>query len=476
MKLSFSQRLGLRVGIEELTEGATGDETVGETGGTVVLPDEPLETLEGGLDEAGTAEAEVTDVTAEAEQMERTVETMEKIAAGLTVAMRNGGCTAGEAYAYQVALESAFGPFGMGPSASASLENIGSAKNPRLEATRITLEGVQDTLSKWWAGLVAIWEKAYAAIKGWLMKVFDTIPAVKKRAGEIIAKANAAKGAPKKDKIAFDAKSLCVGAGAVDAAGVAKATSGVADLCNNALIKDKGVYGVATALLLQTLRDQVDGKMAEGAEDAIVEKLVKGITESSADLKAASKDKYGGDGMNAVISAPFMGNKVMAITEASELKKDGKSIGIAKAIQLYSMKLADGPDTANDAKEVGAADAATVKAIALDVSKLCDTLSAFRGLWQERDKSKSLLSSEVKKEIDKVAKDKDGGADKAARVKACGSAIQSYASKNSNFMAQVSSYGLRCSQVALNYANKCLENIGEGAAKEEPKKEEGEAK
>ena len=473
MSLSFSQRLGLRVGIEELTEGATGDEGLGETGGTVVLPDEPTETVEGALDEAQTAEAEVTDVTAEAEQMERTVETMEKIAAGLSVAMRNGGCTAGEAYAYQVALESAFGPFGMGPSASASLENIGSAKNPRLEATRVTLEGVQDTLSKWWAGLVAIWEKAYAAIKGWLMKVFDTIPAVKKRAAEIVAKANAAKGAPKKDKITFDAKSLCVGAGAVDAAGVAKATKDVVTFCDESLIKDKGIYGVTTALLLQTLRDEVDGKMAESAEATIVDKVLKLITDKSTTAtKAASKDKYGGDGMTAKITDPYMGNKVMAVTTPSELMKDGKSIGVAKAIQLYSMKLVDGPDTANDAKEVSAAGADVCKAIGIDVGKLCDTLSAFRGLWQERDKSKSLLSSEVKKEIDKVAKDKDGGADKAARVKTCGSAIQSYASKNSNFAAQVSSYGLRCSQVALNYANKCLENIGEGTAKEEPKKEE----
>lgn len=468
MGLSFSQRLGLRLGIEELAEGATGEE--GEVGGTAVLPDAPEETVEGGLMEAGEAEAVVEEETAEAEQLEDSVETLEKIALGLETAMKNGGCTAGEAYAYQIGLESAFRPFGMGATATASLENIGSARNPRLEATRVTLEGVKETLQKWWAGLVAMWEKVYNSIKGWLMKVFDSITPLKKRADEIIRKAGAAKGSPKKDKIAFDSKSISTGDAAVTAESVAAGIEVVREACDSGLVKAKGVYGVATALLLTGLREAVDGKMAEGSDEKIIDDLMPKIETpdvgpTMSKFVTAPKEKYGGDGIKATISSSvLLGNKAVLVTVPADLKKDGKFIGVASAMKAYNLKLVDGTATPKDEKEVPAADAPTVKAIAVSVTKICDTLLAYRGVWQERDKSKSLLSAEVKKEVTKISSDKDATAEKTKLVKECGTALQSYASKNSNFTAQLSSYGLRAGQVALNYANKCLENLGEAAA------------
>ncbi len=474
MSLSFSQRLGLRVGIEELTEGATGDENTEEPGGTIVLPDEPTETVEGALDEAGTAEAEVTEVTAEAEQMERTVETMEKIAAGLTVAMRNGGCTSGEAYAYQVALESAFGPFGMGLSASASLENIGSAKNPRLEATRVTLESVQDTLSKWWAGLVAIWDKVYTAVKGWLMKVFDSIPTIKKRAEEIIKKSGELKSAiVQKDKIGFAAAKVAAGATAPSSSDVAKNITAVTNLVNESLSNGPSAADVTAGILLNLLRDTTKNAKKEGAEAEAIKKLLGDEDTYATGLTAANKDKYGGDGMTAKITPAYFGNKVIVLTMPESVEKDGKSIGIDAAVRSFSWKIADA-DVKLDANEVPAPELSDITLIAKNVIVMCDTLSKYRGGWSNREKSKANLSKSIKTDIDAIAKaDK---ADDAAYAKKIGTAIQSYSAKTANFEAQLASYGTRSGQVALDYCNKGLANYGTDAPKKEEPKKEGETK
>lgn len=474
MKLSFSQRLGLRVGIEELTEGATGDEDLGETGGTVVLPDEPTETVEGALDESQTAEAEVVDVAAEADQMERTVETMEKIAAGLTVALRNGGCTPGEAYAYQVGLESAFGPFGMGLSASASLENIGSAKNPRLEATRITLEGLNDNLKKWWDGLMAIWDKVYVAVKGWLMKIFDSIPAIKKRAEEIIKKSGELKSAvQQKEKINFAAAKIAAGNTAPASADVLTNVTKAVDLVGKSLTTGPGANQAANASMLELLNALVKDTGNEGAEKKAIEAVLGDADTYGEGLAVGNKDKYGGDGLTAKITKPYIGNKIIVVTMPESLEKDGKSIGIDAAVRGFTWKLADA-DVKLDANEVPAPTAEHITNIAKNVIVMCDTLSKYRNGWNDREKAKSGLSKSIKTDIDAIAKtDK---AEQAANAKKIGTAIQSYSAKTANFEAQLASYGARFAQVALDYCNKGLANYGTDAPKKEEPKKEGETK
>ena len=480
MSLSFSQRLGLRVGIEELTEGATGDEDLGEAGGTVVLPDEPTETVEGGLDESQTAEAEVTEVTAEAEQVERTVETMEKIAAGLSVAMRNGGCTAGEAYAYQVALESAFGPFGMGPSASASLENIGSAKNPRLEATRITLEGLTDNLKKWWDGLMAIWDKVYTAVKGWLMKVFDGLPALKKRASELKIKvgglAKSAAHKPQKDKITFTVSKIATGKVAPDGKTVAASITKVSDLVAAQVSTAKGTEAASIEALtdaLTTLAKDIssagEGKEGEAksaevkaAEKKAIESIIGTADGYATGLKAANKDKYGGDGLTAKITEPYPGNKVVLVTMPENIEKDGKVIDLDVAVKAFGLKITDG-EAASEETEMPAPEANELVTIVDNVIKVIEIAEKHRENWRDRETVKGKLAKAIKTEVDAVSKKDNAGL--ATTTKKIGSAIQSYTAKTANYEAQVVSYATRVCQVAMDYANKGAENYGTGETK-----------
>ena len=468
MGLSFSQRVGLRLGIEELADGATGEE--GEVGGTAVLPDAPEETVEGGLNEMAEVEAEVEENTAEAEAVEQSVETLEKIVSGLQNSMKNGGCTTGEAYAYQVALESAFAPFGIGRSASASLENIGSSRNPRLEATRVTLENAGVVLKNFWDSLVALWNKVYNSVKGWLMKIFDTIPAAKKRAQEILDKANKTKGTPSKEKISFSASPLATGKNSVDGASVVAATAEVKNFADANIKENDAAYDSVTTTLVKILTDFSTGKGDEAEEEALVKKIYDEITSTYQGLTDASKEKYGGDDLKAKISTAYMGNKVVAVTFSESITKDSKSIGIAKLIKAYSAKLTDGPVEANSDKEIGAATVDQVKAIATTAIGICDSLSKYRAQWQKRDSSKKDLSTKVDKIIKDAAKEKENEASKTKRIKDCATALQSYASKSTNVSAQVSSYGLRCVQTALNYANKSLDNISESGAKKEENK------
>jgi hypothetical protein len=468
MGLSFSQRLGLRLGIEELTEGATGKE--GEVGGTAVLPDAPEETVEGGLMEAGEAEAVVEEETAEAEQLEDSVETLEKIALGLETAMKNGGCTAGEAYAYQIGLESAFRPFGMGATATASLENIGSARNPRLEATRVTLEDVKETLQKWWAGLVAMWEKVYTSIKGWIMKIFDAIPAIKKRAEEIVKKAGEAKGSPKEAKVKYSAAALSTGSTAPTVKSIEDGLAGATVLLQSVLTSTgSGYEGTVSTLvgMLDGLKKGVDEASIKAAQTALSEEFTRFAKITKA-TKVGSKDKYGGDKVVANISEPVLGNKVVLVTTKEAEEKDG----IDTIVSGFSYKLVDNADAKSaEGSEVEAADGAAVAGMAKSVITICERLAGYRAVWQARDKSKKDLSNKVSAAVNDATKDLkgDGSSEKVTAVKKVAKAVQAYNSKVVSGESQVASYGAKLCQNVLNYANKCLDNLGEGK-KEEPAK------
>ena len=461
MSLSFSQRLGLRLGIEELTEGATGEE--GEVGGTAVLPDAPEETVEGGLMEAGEAEAVVEEETAEAEQLEDSVETLEKIALGLETAMKNGGCTAGEAYAYQIGLESAFRPFGMGATATASLENIGSARNPRLEATRVTLEVVKETLQKWWAGLVAMWEKVYTSIKGWIMKIFDAIPAIKKRAEEIVKKAGEAKGSPKEAKVKYSADALSTGSTAPTVKSIEDGLTDATVLLQSALTSTGSSYeGTVGKLvgMLDELKKGVDDASVNSTMDTLFKEFGRFAKITKA-TKVGSKDKYGGDKVIAYISEPILGNKVVLVTIADEKAAET----VDSVISGFSYKLVDNADAkAAEGSEVEAADGAAVAGMAKSVITICERLASYRAVWQTRDKSKKDLSNKVSAAVNDATKDLKGddSSVKVTVVKKIAKAIQSYNSKVVSGESQMASYGAKLCQNVLNYANKCLDNLGEG--------------
>lgn len=478
MGLSFSQRLGLRLGIEELAEGATGEE--GEVGGTAVLPDAPEETVEGGLMEAGEAEAVVEEETAEAEQLEDSVETLEKIALGLETAMKNGGCTAGEAYAYQIGLESAFRPFGMGATATASLENIGSARNPRLEATRVTLEGVKETLQKWWAGLVAMWEKVYTSVKGWIMKVFDGLPALKKRASELkikvgnLSKSAAAK--PQKDKITFTVSKIATGKTAPDGKTVATSITKVSDLVTAQVSTAKGTEAASVAAMTDTLTalakdissagegKEGEAKSAEvkAAEKKAIENIIGTADGYATGLKAANKDKYGGDGLTAKITEPYPGNKVVLVTMPENIEKDGKVIDLDVAVKAFGLKITDG-EAASEETEMPAPEANELVTIVDNVIKVIEIAEKHRENWRDRETVKGKLAKAIKTEVDAVSKKDNAGL--ATTTKKIGSAIQSYTAKTANYEAQVVSYATRVCQVALDYANKGAENYGTGDTK-----------
>lgn len=482
MNLSLSQRLGIRLGIEELAEGATGEEPTEELGGTVALPDAPEETVEGGMVEAAEAEDEVVEEVGNVEAVESTVETLEKIVLGLESAMKNGGCTGNEAFAYQIALESAFKPFGMHKQATASLENIGTNGNTRLEATRVTLEGAKETLQKWLNGLMALWEKVYTSVKGWLMKVFDGVAAIKKRAEELKTKAEAisksAASKQQKSTIAFDANKVASGASAPKSSDVVAGLNKVMALVTAQVNTSKGVEGTAVEAMTSTLTavskelaGAGDGKEGDAASAAIKDASKKAIETiiGSADayadgLKPGNKEKYGADGVTAKVSEPYLGNRVVVVTMPEAIEKEGKVIDLDVAVRAFNLKMDDAENKAT-ATEVAAPEAKDAVSIADNVIKLMDILSKHRENWRDRETRKGKLTAAIKAEVNKI-NDKSSAA-LANTTKKVGSAIQSYSAKTANFEAQVVSYVSRAATAALDYANKGLQNYGT----EEPKKD-----
>lgn len=462
----FAQKVGRQYGIED-EMGVLPEGDVPET----PIPDAPGETLEGGMGEAAQAELDVAGDQEELTVLEESGEILTEVGEGIESAMSRGGLTPEEARAYGIALRAAMRPFGLVKSATASLEGIGTDSNPRMSATRITLEGVKETLKQWWESFKAQLEKLYNTIKGWLLKLFDNIPRIKERANALIKKAGETKGTAKEAKIKLGLlKALRVGTATPNGAALDK---GIGELKT----ATQSVVGGKTAEANKAAVSELTAVVAALGEKADMSKVDEAVTSIHGKLAGraaavgANKDagdRFSAEGVTAKITADMIGGKAIVVKWPTDAKKEGKSRMADDIVRSSSIEVADAYEFKGDNKvEFETLTTDSVKSLATKVVEICDVISGYKALWQNRDTEKKAMDKAVNTAIEKATKDVsgEGSGDTVKAVKSVGVAVGTLWTKNVKFESSFISYVAKTLASVLDYCNSSLNNYGEGAAK-----------
>lgn len=451
----FATRLGRRFGLEDEMGVEPEMGTAGE--GTDVLPENPENTVEAGLAENAEMEQQVQEEQVQADAIEESAETLQEVKEGLESAMARGGVTAGEAYAYQVAIRAAMRPFGLHKQAAASLENVGSERS-RLEATRVTLEGVVETLKTWWNAFVAQISKLFETIKGWFGGLFNNVKRLEERADALITKAGELKGTKDKEKIKSGvSKDMSV----TDKNVTAKAEI-LANFRKGSSFTDSAEVessDVAKQVSDDLISEIENAKFDKASLETLLKKQVVGYTIEGVTKTAG--DKFKADGATVKISDTLAGGKVIVVTTPNDVTKDGKLINPATVINKIKIEIKDFVEWKGESSaEVEALETAEVVTVCKEIKAKCQAITRYQSLQKNRESELDRAKAAAKKAVDKFAKDAkgEGSAEQVTNAKGLSAGLVSFVTVNAKFVASGISYSQKLMSSMLNYCNDSLKN------------------
>ena len=451
----FATRLGRRYGLEDEMGVEPEMGTAGE--GTDVLPENPENTVEAGLAENAEVEQQVQEEQVQADAIEESAETLQEVKEGLESAMARGGVTAGEAYAYQVAIRAAMRPFGLHKQAAASLENVGSERS-RLEATRVTLEGVVETLKTWWNAFVAQISKLFETIKGWFGGLFNNVKRLEDRADALITKAGEIKGTKDKEKIKSGVSK--------DMSKTEKNVTAKAEILAN--FKSATLFiSKAEGSTSDDAKDVADGlisviESAKFDKDSLEAVLKEKAADYTMDgVTKPAGDKFKADGSNVKISDTLAGGKVIVVTTPTELTKDSKLINPATTMNKVKVEIKDSVEWNGESSvEVDVLESAEVITVCKDIKDMCQTITRYQSLQKNRESELERAKAAAKKAVDKFAKDAkgEGSAEQVTNAKGLSSGLIGFTTTMAKFLASGISYNQKLMSSMLNYCNDSLKN------------------
>lgn len=451
----FATRLGRRFGLEDEMGVEPEMGTAGE--GTDVLPENPENTVEAGLAENAEMEQQVQEEQVQADAIEESAETLQEVKEGLESAMARGGVTAGEAYAYQVALRAAMRPFGLQKQAAASLENVGSERS-RLEATRVTLESVVETLKTWWNAFVAQISKLFETIKGWFGGLFNNVKRLEERADALITKAGEIKGTKDKEKIKSGvSKDMSITEKNVTAKAEILANFKKATYFSTFAGQKSSDTNASLAGEIITIIES--SKFDKDSIEAVLKE--KAVNYSLPDVTKPAGDKFKADGSNVKISDTLAGGKVVVVSTPTEITKDGKLINPATVMGKVKAEIKDFVEWKGESSvEVDALETAEVITVCKDIKEKCQAITRYQSLQKNRESELERAKTAAKKAVDKFAKDAkgEGSAEQVSNAKGLSSGLVGSITTNAKFLATGISYSQKLMSSMLNYCNDSLKN------------------
>ena len=451
----FATRLGRRFGLEDEMGVEPEMGTAGE--GTDVLPENPENTVEAGLAENAEMEQQVQEEQVQADAIEESAETLQEVKEGLESAMARGGVTAGEAYAYQVAIRAAMRPFGLHKQAAASLENVGSERS-RLEATRITLESIVETLKTWWNAFVAQISKLFETIKGWFGGLFNNVKRLEERADALITKAGEIKGSKDKEKIKSGVSK--------DMSKTEKNVTAKSEILANFRAATSFIE-TAEGSTSDDAKDVADGIIStiENAkfDKASLEALLKekAVDYTMDGVTKAAGDKFKADGATVKISETLAGGKVIVVTTPNDITKDSKLINPATTLSKVKAEIKDFVEWKGESSaEVEALESADVITVCKEIKAMCQTITRYQSLQKNRESELERAKTAAKKAVDKFAKDAkgEGSAEQVTNAKGLSSGMIGFTTTMTKFLASGISYNQKLLSSMLNYCNDSLKN------------------
>lgn len=436
---------------------------------TGLLSMEDAEVVEGALPaEAAEAVAEVTEVNdavaadvaegaeiaSEVVDMEEAVEEiqgLETISEGVEERVESGeGLSEDAGEMLEVAVESACRRLGIKRSSRLSKENF--ATGSKLSATRLSLEGIKETIVKAWEAVKNFFKGLWTKIKDFFARIFTNLPKLRKQVVAMRDRAHETRGVSKKsEKIKTSAAQFSV---------QGKANlSNAKDIVGNyygllaslpAAFEAFG-KGVATATTGITGGTSVDFAAISDAMTSPLKNLDKSTTgkkpNEMGDMRFEG-DSYG----------PFLGGQVLAIGRVyhKDAKKEDKSEDAAAPfMDLYDPKQTTASDIeALDAKQV------------IELADSClQVLDAAEEVERKKSKIETALNSAVKAAENVIKSAQVGVGEQAAASEARGTLVKARTwvtkagSVANRLVVMAPSMGAQAVKAALAYGNASLSNL-----------------
>jgi hypothetical protein len=151
-----------------------------------------IESAEAPIIEMNEAASEVTGITESMDQGADTAEVLDQMGEQVeTVIAEDGGLTEHGAAAIEVAVEGLRTMVGFSRGKAFAMEGFGD-KATRVQATKVALESIQDTVKKIWERIVAAFKAAIEYVQKFFAKVLDSGKRLEARADKFLAMAKAA--------------------------------------------------------------------------------------------------------------------------------------------------------------------------------------------------------------------------------------------------------------------------------------------
>ena len=425
----------------------------------------PAESLETELLDVAEVEEIVEVLDTQVEDAVDSADELQDIADKLEASLPAGGVDEPTAEAFEMAVESLYKRLGVTLPAKAgkpgtpmvSLEAF-KGRQSREEATRVAMESIKDQIKNVWAKIVEAIQRAYAAVKNFLVSAFSGVAKLEKRAAAKVAEFTKLEGTPSADKFESGklASALSVG-GKFSSAGVVTGLDGlVASIKTTDDIAKNAIASFAS----------ISAKDLIGMD----EKFVKTVYESTAvtGMKVVGENEgFDVPEGGVVYRGPELpGGKAILFTDAAPGKLEGALalVGISKKkFTVGSFNPKTGAATEGD---VAVATIDDIKAIAKTVQEAAKALAASKTSKDAISKAQADLLADVKAASAAVAKDDEGAAKRADAVKR---AVVSGNQLFTQLSTSLTSYTLTTGKNALDYADKSASLYG--APKAEEKKE-----
>lgn len=418
---------------------------------------ETADNVEAAVAEVADTAAEVSDTDEAIDEAIEDSNTLEEVADVMEETEQEGGADPVTARVAEVAVEAIYARLGMKRKPMASLEAFGD-KATRIEATRLSVESMRETVKKIWDAIVALFGRIKEAIVKFFKAIFVATERTSQRAKKLAAMLESINGAPKEETVTGGfVRTLATGT-EFDKAATLKS---VYELSKYAVELGKACGDVAKAeSSLDVVKMVNDASVFENYTNDVIANG-KALDEKATKLfgLVADEGSYWAD----VTGGIQIGNGILAV----RLPKDSiKGEAALKAFGKMQARVLStgGEGPAKDAK----APALTKE----EVTKLLkDVVDGMKTL----EDSKSLVESMVKAMDGVRAKAKSAGAEAKevegaeARAKVLSGAVRGLGSVVSGLSTQGTKQAVVVASAALDYAQKSMKNIGEAAAAEEKK-------
>lgn len=426
----------------------------------------------GGLDESGTAtaeiadlrqeEAEIVEADAEAEDMGERVDLAEELTETVEPVVTEGaGLDVASMKLLLTGMRRVAGRHGKHlVGRDVKMESINAGISGRREQTRIQFESLKDTLKSAWEAIKAAFKKAWAKVKTWYIKTFDASKKLKGRAEKLRSRAEGTSATIDKKTFSFSGtKSIAIDGKVKDGGAFKTAMENLKTLSGKVLdVKKTDDVGKVAEDLAELLGD-VDAAGLPTAVSALHTKVktatgVPGLTEDVKDAKVKSSLGEAAE-IKVTASSELPGGKIIVNIVGKGGNGTEGSVANLRRTRAAFVNAKDKPrDVGTEVSTLTTSQIAGICDIVIDIA---DNIFDFKKGWENRDKDQEKTIKAIDDAFRDLSKEDDDVApDLRRNARGLASAATALLRRDASFKASFVGYAMATANVTLSYCERSL--------------------